>query len=208
MGLKIKINVVNKYEYNDDIDYKEVVVRLPIKEEQLNDIFWYLKVSDKKDAQVLSCEVVDENDPHFSAVMGTVILSLIYRGKDVNYKTSYHDIKAIYDILQYSDDEVRDKILAIYELTNDRLSNIKDFIKYLDNMEEFEFHRNITTAEQYADELIDDSEVDMYDLIDFVDKEALGNTYCENNDGKFTDYGLIFPVDSLTFNNEEEEEFE
>ena len=72
----------------------------------------------------------------------------------------------------------------------------------------FEFHRNITTAEQYADELIDDSEVDMYDLIDFVDKEALGNTYCQNNDGKFTDYGLIFPVDSLTFNNEEEEEFE
>lgn len=208
MGLKVKINVVNKHDYKDGVDYKEVVIKLPIKEENLNDIFWYLKVVDKKDAQVLSCEVVDENDPHFSAIMGTLISALINRGNDINYKTSYLDIKNIFDVLQYSDDEVRDKILAIYELSSEKLSNIKDFINYLNNMEEFEFHRNITTAEQYADELIDDSEVDMYDLIDFVDKEALGNTYCENNDGKFTDYGLIFPVDSLIFNNEEEEEFE
>ncbi len=204
MGLKMKFNVVNKNEYKNNDNYKEVVLRLPIKPEYLEDIFWYLKIGDKSDAQVLSCEVIDENDPHFSAVMGTVIESLINRGNEINYKTSYHDIKAIYDILQYSDDEVRDKTLAIYELTNDRLSTIEDFINYLQLMDEFEFHRDITNAEQYADVLVDDSEVDIHDVMDFVDKEALGNTYCENKDGKFTDYGLIFLTSDLVFDNEEE----
>ena len=121
----------------------------------------------------------------------------------------------MFDIIKSLDDEGKNKLLAVLEMKREQISNMKDAVKYGNNLECFEYYNNINTHEEYAQKLIDEQEVTLDDVADYINMEELGEAYVNGNDGIFTDQGLIFEtstieisVKNVAYKKEEEEEFE
>ena len=219
MSLKMKLNIVNKHEYEENEDYREVIVRIPKENEKLERDFRYLGLDYNnlsiQDAHVLECEVIDTSNPQFSAIMSTEISNIIAKANEDGYTTPFQDIKSMFNIIKLLDDEGRNKLLAVLEMKREQISNMKDAVKYGNNLDCFEYYNNINTHEEYAQKLIDEKEVTLDDVADYINMEELGEAYVNGNDGIFTDQGLIFEtstieinVKNLAYKKEEEEEFE
>lgn len=214
--LEIKLNVVNKREYEENHNYREVIIRLPKPEEELKKDFEYLGLDYKnlsiQDSHILDCDVIDSNDPHFSGAISTELSNIIDRAKDSGWTTPYQDIKSMYAILTFLNEDERDKLLAVLEFKREQISNMKDAVKYGNNLNCFEFYNNIHSAEDYAEKLIDDGDVDARDIIDYIDMERLGEDYYKSEEGVFTNQGLIFEreyIDKMIrIQRDNEEEFE
>jgi len=219
MSLKMKLNIVNKHEYEENEDYREVIVRIPKENEKLERDFRYLGLDYNnlsiQDAHVLECEVIDTSNPQFSAIMSTEISNIIAKANEDGYTTPFQDIKSMFNIIKLLDDEGRNKLLAVLEMKREQICNMKDAVKYGNNLDCFEYYNNISTHEEYAQELIDKKEVTLEDVADYINMEELGEAYVNGNDGIFTDQGLIFEtstieinIKNLAYKKEEDEEFE
>lgn len=214
--LKIKLNVVNKREYEENQNYREVIIRLPKSEEELKRDFEYLGLDYKnlsvQDSHILDCEVIDSNNPHFSGMISTELSNIIDRASNSGWTTPFQDIKSMYNILTFLNEDEKDKLLAVLELKRKQISNMKDAVKYGKNLDCFEFYNNINSAEEYAEKLIDDENVVAQDIIDYIDLERLGEDYYKSEEGIFTNQGLIFEreyIDRMIRDEREnEEEFE
>lgn len=214
--LEIKLNVVNKREFEENHNYREVIIRLPKSEEELKKDFEYLGLDYKnlsiQDSHILDCEVIVSDDPHFSGAMSTELSNIIDRASDLGWTTPYQDIKSMYAILTFLNEDERDKLLAVLEFKREQISNMKDAVKYGNNLNRFEFYNNIHSAEDYAEKLIDDGDVNAQDIIDYIDLERLGDDYYKSEEGVFTNQGLIFEreyIDRMIRNERDnEEEFE
>ena len=75
--------------------------------------------------------------------------------------------------------------------------------------------RTLCGALRYIQELIKKKEISLEDVIDYIDMNEMGKTYIYENDGIFTNQGLIFETRFVEENTqnaeykiEEEEEFE
>lgn len=214
--LEIKLNVVNKKEYEENHNYREVIIKLPKSEEELKKDFEYLDLDYKnlsiQDSHILDCEVIDSNDPHFSGAISTALSNIINRASDSGWITPYQDIKSMYAILTFLNEKERDKLLAVLEFKKEQISNMKDAVKYGNNLKCFEFYNNIHTPEDYAEKLIEDGDVNAQDITDYIDMQRLGDDYYKSEEGVFTNHGLIFEkeyIDKVIKNQrEDEEEFE
>lgn len=214
--LEIKLNVVNKREYEENHNYREVIIRFPKSEEELKRDFEYLGLDYKnlsiQDSHILDCEVIDSNNPHFSGMISTELSNIIDRASNSGWTTPFQDIKSMYNILTFLNEDERDKLLAVLELKREQISNMKDAVKYGKNLDCFEFYNNINSAEEYAEKLIADENVVAQDIIDYIDLERLGEDYYKSEEGIFTNQGLIFEreyIDRMIRNEREnEEEFE
>ena len=214
--LEIKLNVVNKREYEENHNYREVIIRLPKSEEELKKDFEYLGLDYKnlsiQDSHILDCEVIVSDDPHFSGAISTELSNIIDRASDSGWTTPYQDIKSMYAILTFLNENERDKLLAVLEFKREQISNMKDAVKFGNNLNRFEFYNNIHSAEEYAEKLIEDGDVNARDIIDYIDLERLGNDYYKSEEGVFTNQGLIFEreyIDRMIRNERDnEEEFE
>ena len=201
MSLKMKLNIVNKHEYEKNEDYREVIVRIPKENEKLERDFRYLGLDYNnlsiQNANVLECEVIDTSNPQFSATISTEISNIIARANEDGYTTPFQDIKSMFDIIKSLDDEGKNKLLAVLEMKREQISNMKDAVKYGNNLECFEYYNNINTHEEYAQKLIDEQEVTLDDVADYINMEELGEAYVNGNDGIFTDQGLIFETSTI-----------
>lgn len=210
--LEIKLNVVNKREYEENHNYREVIIRLPKPEEELKKDFEYLGLDYKnlsiQDSHVLDCVVIDSNDPHFSGVISTELSNIIDRAKDSGWTTPYQDIKSMYAILTFLGEEERNKLLAVLEFKREEISNMKDAVKFGNNLNWFTFFNNINTPEAYAEELIRARELTVDEIIDYIDLQQIGDNCMKGENAKFTEQGLILEKDLVFRNYQEEEEFE
>ena len=114
-------------------------------------------------------------------------------------------------------EEINNKIELDNKVTNEELKEVVETNKYVEGLSKSrdEFVNKLSILgikytkinDSFYDELEEiliSADIGVNTVMDFVDKEALGNTYCENKDGKFTDYGLIFLTSDLVFDKEEE----
>ena len=97
MALTMKLNIVNKHEYEEQEDYREIILKIPNQRERLERDFRYLGLDYNnlsiQDTHILNCEVIDKSDPNFSAEMSTEISNIIARANDSGYTSPYQDIK-------------------------------------------------------------------------------------------------------------------
>lgn len=210
--LEVKLNVVNKREYEENQNYREIIIRLPKSDEELKRDFEYLGLDydnlSIQDSHILDCEVIDTNDPHFSGAISTELSNIIDRASDSGWTTPYQDIKSMYAILALLSEEKRDKLLAILEFKREEISNMKDAVKFGNNLSNFVFFNNINTPEDYAEELIRARELSVDDIMDYIDLGRLGKECIQSDNAKFTEQGLIFEKDEVFRNYQEEEKFE
>lgn len=215
MSFKMKLNLVNKHKYEEDEDYREIIIKIPKEQEKLEKDFEYLGIDYNnlsiQDTNVLECEVIDTEDLRFSSVMTTELSNIIARANEAGWTTPYEDIKSMFEIIKVLNSEDREKLLAVLELKKGQICNMQDAIKYGTNLNCFEFHRDVYTYEDYAEKLIYDESICLNDIIDFIDTKRMGKVYVNSNEGMFTDQGLIFENNSLDRKiktQENEEEFE
>ena len=210
--LEIKLNVVNKREYQENRNYREIIIRLPKSEEELKKDFEYLGLDYKnlsiQDSHVLDCEVVDSNDPHFSGAISTKITNIIDRASASGWTTPYQDIKSMYAILTFLNENERDKFLSVLEFKREQISNMADAVKFGNNLNWFVFFNNVNTPEEYAEHLIRTRELGVEDIIDYIDLTRLGDNCMKSENAKLTEQGVIFEKDEVFKNYQEEEEFE
>lgn len=216
MSLKIKLNIVNKKEYELNENYREIVIKIPKKSEDLEKDFNYLGLDYNnlsiQDSHVLNCEVIDTEDSTFDISMSKELSNIIARGNESGFTTPFQDIKSMFDIMRCLNNEERRKLLAVLELKREQICNMKNAVKYGNNLNCFEFYNNIHSAEDYAEKLIEDGDVDARDITEYIDMERLGDDYYKSEEGVFTEQGLIFEKEyidkTIKIQRENEEEFE
>lgn len=209
--LEIKLNIVNKREYAENHNYREIIIKLPKSEEELKKDFEYLGVDYNnlsiQDTHIKECVVIDSNDPHFSGAISIELSNIIERANDLGWTTPYQDIKSMYAILTFLNEDERDKLLAVLEFKREQISNMKDAAEYCSHLSWYSFFNGINTPEEYAEELVKSRELDIDDIISYIDLRQLGMDYIKNESrkNKFTQYGLLFEKESNFINQEEEE---
>lgn len=209
--LEIKLNIVNKREYAENHNYREIIIKLPKSEEELKKDFEYLGVDYNnlsiQDTHIKECVVIDSNDPHFSGAISIELSNIIERANNLGWTTPYQDIKSMYAILTFLNEDERDKLLAVLEFKREQISNMKDAVEYCSHLSWYSFFNGINTPEEYAEELVKSRELDIDDIISYIDLRQLGMDYIKNESrkNKFTQYGLLFEKESNFINQEEEE---
>lgn len=215
MSLQLKLNIVNKHEYEENEDYREIIIRIPKEQEKIEKDFEYLGLDYNnlsiQDTNILNCEIIDTEDTHFSAVMTTEVSNIIARANESGWTTPYQDVKNMFEIIKVLNCEDREKLLAVLELKREQITNMQDVVKYGNNLACFELHSDVYTYEDYAEKLIYNGDVCLNDIIDFIDTKQMGEAYVNGNEGMFTNQGLILEnnfLDRKVKTQEEEYEFE
>ena len=211
--LFIRIDMVNKKQYEESEIYKELKIVIPRSSEELEKDFKYLDLEYEsytiQDTHIKECEFIDNKDPAFSASISKAMNDLIARANDSGYTTPFQDMKKFYNITKKIDSYERDKLLAIFEVKKEQINNIKDAIKYAQNINCF----NLTEAydnEELARKLIYNGEIDIEDLMEYADLDRLGEEYSEDKNMTRTEYGYLNQECDLKeyILQEKEEEFE
>lgn len=192
--LFIRIDMVNKKQYEESEIYKEIKIVIPRSSEELEKDFKYLDLEYEnytiQDTHIKECEFIDNKDPAFSASISKAMNDLIARANDSGYTTPFQDIKKFYSIIKKLDLYERDKLLAVMEVKNEQINNIKDAIKYAQNINCF----NLTEAydnEELARKLIYNGEIDIEDLMEYADLDRLGEEYSKDKNMIRTEYGFL-----------------
>ncbi|MCI8654600.1 MAG: hypothetical protein HFJ48_01820 [Clostridia bacterium] len=213
MSLKMKLNIVNKQEYEENEDYREIIIKIPKETEKLERDFKYLGLDYNnlsiQNTHVLKCEVIDTDNTEFSAIMSAEISDIIDKGKELGLTTPYQDIKQIFKLINDLSFRERDKLVAILEARMENILNIKDAIKYAKNIDCFELIE-VDDEEELARHLICNGDIDIEDIIDYTDLDRLGQDYADNKNVKKTAQGYLKQECDLKseIKKEEEEEFE
>lgn len=207
----IRIDLVNKKQYEISDNYKEIKIIIPRDTEELKRDFSYLELDydnlSIQDTHIKECEVICRDNPAFSAEMSGEINNIIVRASESGYTTPFNDMKEFYGKIKNLDIKDRDKLLAILEAKRENIENIRDAIKFADNINCFELIEAENT-EELARNLIYNCEIDMEDLIDYADLDRLGEEYADDKGMIKTEQGFLMQESDLKCDLEKEEEFE
>lgn len=211
MSLKMKLNIVNKHEYEENEDYREIIIKIPNETEKLERDFKYLGLDYNnlsiQDTHILHCEIIDTDDPQFSSAISIEMSNIIARATKSGWTAPYQDIKAIFRIIKNFNIEDRNKLLAILETKKEEISNIKDALKFANNVDCFE----LVVAddnEELARRLIYDGYIDTEDLMDYADLDKLGEDYADDKNMIKTTQGYLTQECDLKNKIEKEKEKE
>lgn len=208
----IRLDIVNKKEYEElNKDYKEIKISFPKDSEELEKDFEYLGLDYKnlslQDTHIKECAVICEEDPDFSVNVTGRLNRLIARANDKGYTTPFNEMKELYCLIKTIQSDDRDKLLAILEAEEENITNIKDVLKYVKNLDRFYLDWDSHSYEEYAKNEIHLGELYMEDVLPYIDLETLGKDLIEDANARLTDYGVLCRMDEgMVY--EDEEEFE
>lgn len=208
----IRLDIVNKEEYETSDIYREIKILIPRDSIDLERDFEYLGLDyrnlDIQDTHIKECEIICKDDPAFASDLSDEINLLIARASDSGYTTPFNDMKEFYKILNSIEIGDRDKLLAVLKVERERINNIKDAIKFSSNIDEYYLDGDSNSPEDYAENEIHLGDLHMEDVIPYIDLRTLGKDLIENRNAKLTDYGVLCRMNEGMENIQEEEEFE
>lgn len=205
----IRLDIVNKEEYETADDYREIKILIPRDSEDLERDFEYLGLDyrnlDIQDTHIKECEVICKNDPAFASDLSDVLNMLIDRASDSGYTTPFNDMKVLHQLFDNIKISNRDKLLAVLKTERERIANIKDVIKFTKNIEEYYLDSDSHSLEEFAENEIHLGELHMEDVLPYIDLKSLGKDLIKQRNGKLTEYGVLGRMDEGMENLEEEE---
>ncbi len=207
----IRLDIVNKYQYQESEDYKEIKILIPKDSEELEKDFNYLGLDYKnlniQDTHIKECEIICRDNPTFSSNITDEINRLIARASESGYTTPFNEMKKFHKIISNFCSEDRDKLLAILEAKREVISNMKDAIKFASNINCFELIE-ADNNEELGRRLVYNGEIDIEDLMEYADLDKLGEEYSDDKGMIKTEQGYLMQECDLRYSLEEEEEFE
>ena len=206
-----KIDMVNKKEYEESEIYKEIKIIIPRSREELEKDFEYLGLNYNKyttqDTHIKECIFMDKEDEDFAVDISSYVNDMICKANRSGYTTPFKDIKKFYNIVKNFKEYDKYKILAIMEAEEDNIRNIKDVLKYAQNIECFDLTEAYDNQE-LGRRLVYEGEIDIEDLMEYADMEQLGKEYAEEKNMVNTQYGYLKQerdlIDYIEQDNEEE----
>jgi len=208
----IRLDIVNKEEYETSDIYREIKILIPRDSEDLERDFEYLGLDYRnlniQDTHIKECEAICKDDPDFSVNLTGRINRLIAKASKQGYTTPFNDMKKFYSLINNIKIEDRDKLLAIMEVEEEHISNIKDILRYMENLDEFYLDGESFSTEEYAKNVIHEGELYMEDVLPYINLDILGKDLIENRNAKLTEYGVLCRMDDGMEKLQEEEEFE
>ena len=163
---------------------------------------------DIQDTHIKECEFICKDDPAFASDLSDEINLLIYRASDSGYTTPFNDIKEFYKIINSIEIGDRDKLLAVLKVERERITNIKDAIKFANSLDEYHLDGDSHSPEEFAGNEIHLGELYVDDLIPYVDMRVLGSNLIKERNAKITEYGVLCRMDEGMESSQEEEEIE
>lgn len=208
----IRLDIVNKEEYEASDIYREIKILIPRDSLDLERDFEYLGLDyrnlDIQDTHIKECEFICKDDPAFASDLSDEINLLIYRASDSGYTTPFNDIKEFYKIINSIEIGDRDKLLAVLKVERERITNIKDAIKFANSVDEYHLDGDSHSPEEFAGNEIHLGELYVDDLIPYVDMRVLGSNLIKERNAKITEYGVLCRMDEGMESSQEEEEIE
>lgn len=226
--IKFKLNVVNKYEYEENDNYKEIIIVLPKDESELKKDFDYLGLDYEnlsiQDAHIKKIEVIDSENPDFTYELTEVLQNISVEFGQEGYTIPFNHIKQLHNIAEDLNNTAIKKLLAVIEVEhrNGNIKNTYDLLNYAKKLDNYAFDDEILNTEDYARMLFDTGQIeigdvieyiDIEDVIDYIDLNSIGEAYSSSNNTNITKYGLLERFNDNTkiteeeLDNEEMEEF-
>ena len=208
-----RIDMVNKKQYEESEIYKEIKIIIPRTSEELKKDFEYLDLDYEnytiQDTHIKECVFMDRDDDDFAVNISSYVNNIICKASKLGYTSPFPDIKNFFNMVRKFDKYEKDKILAILEVKEDEISNIKEIIKYAQNINCF----NLTEAydeQELGRRLVYEGEIDVEDLMEYSDMKRLGKEYAREKNMTHTQYGYLQQEKDLTnfIEKDNEEEFE
>lgn len=208
-----RIDMVNKKQYEESEIYKEIKIIIPRTSEELKKDFEYLDLDYEnytiQDTHIKECVFMDRDDEDFAVNISSYVNNIICKASKLGYTSPFPDIKNFFNMVRKFDKYEKDKILAILEVKEDEISNIKEIIKYAQNINCF----NLTEAydeQELGRRLVYEGEIDVEDLMEYSDMKRLGREYAREKNMTHTQYGYLQQEKDLTnfIEKDNEEEFE
>ena len=189
-----RIDIINKKQYEESERYKEIKITFPKDEEELKKDFEYLELNYHnltiQDTNIVECIFIDREDEDFAFDLSSAIKKVINNIDEIGETIPFQDIEKFYNIVKNLDTFEKDKLLAIMEGMKKQIHNIKDAIKYAQNIDCF----NLTEAddnESLARRLVYEGDIDIEDLMEYADMYKLGKDYAEDKNMIQTEYGYL-----------------
>lgn len=205
----IRLDIVNKEEFEASDDYREIKILFPRDSEDLERDFEYLGLDyrnlDIQDSHIKECEIICKNDPAFASDLSDELNLLIDRASNSGYTTPFNDMKVLHELINNIKISDRDKLLAVLKTERERINNIKDVIKYTKKIDEYYLDSDSHSLEEFAENEIHLGELYMEDVIQYIDLKSLGKDLIKQRNGKLTEYGVLGRMDEGMENSEEEE---
>lgn len=208
----IRLDIVNKEEYETSDIYREIKILIPRDSKELERDFEYLGLDYRnleiQDTHIKECEVICKDDPTFASNLSNELNRLIDKASGRGYTTPFNDMKEFCRLVNNIEMTDRDKLLAILKTEKERIINIKCAIKFASNIEEYYLDCDSHSPEDFAEKEILLGELYMEDLIQYIDLRTLGMDLIHQRNAKITEYGVLCCMDEGMENSQGEEEFE
>lgn len=211
----LKIEIVNKKEFEESSMYSKVTIYLPSSKEELEEKFKQINLDYNKltiqDTHVISCEIVNFHDEILLDRFNKVMEYEIKKFFENSYYTPYQEIELLCKEVKKFDNTRMQKFLALAECKDKKINYIHDLVNYAKQTSNYNLLPNVNDLHDMGRYLVNETGHfdDVSVLEDYIDYYKLANDYTKRGciyNGIFTEYGYLMEKEDLHINQKEEEE--
>ncbi len=215
----LKIEVVNKKQFEESSMYSKVTIYLPTTKEKLEEKFKLINLDYNKltiqDTHITKCEIVNFDDEILSNRFNKVMEYEIEKSFNNSYLTPFQEIELLCKEVRSFDNIRMQKFLALAEVKDSKINYIHDLIDYASKISKYNLLPNINDFYDMGKYLVNETGHfdDVSLLEDYIDYYKLAKDYTQKGctyNGLFTEYGYLMEKEDIDRNQkkENEEEFE
>lgn len=215
----LKIEVVNKKEFEESSMYNNVTIYLPTTKEIIEDKLKLIKLNydelSIQDTHVTKCEIVNFSDEILASRFNKVMEYQIEKYSKNSYTTPFQEIELLCREVKNFDNIRMQKFLAIEEIKDNKINYIHDLVNCAKQTSKYNLLPNVNDYFDMGKYLVNETGHfdDVSLLEDYIDYYKLAKDYTQKGhtySGVFTEYGYLMEKEELDRNQEKEneEEFE
>lgn len=215
----LKIEVVNKKEFEESSMYSKVTIYLPTTKERLKEKLKLINLDYNnlkiQDTHITKCEIVNFDNEILSNRFNKVMKYEIEKFFKNSYLTPFQEIKLLCEEVKSFDNIRMQKFLALAEVKDSKINYIHDLIDYASKTNRYNLLPNINDFSDMGKYLVNETGYfdDVSLLEEYIDYTKLAKDYTQKEctyNGIFTEYGYLMEKEDSDKNQkrEDEEEFE
>ena len=217
----IKIEIVNKKEYEESSMYSRTMIYLPTSQDILKEKFNKLNLDYNKltiqDTHITKCEIVNFTDPILTERFNKVMKYELDKFSNNSYTTPFQEIELLSREIKKFDSIKMQKFLALLEIKDAKINYIHDLVECAKQISNYELLPNVNDLNEMGKYLVNETGHfdDVSFLENYIDYSRLAKDYTTKGCtyyGDFTEYGYImkkqFEENIENKKESEEEEYE
>ena len=217
----LKVEVVNKKEFEESSNYSKIIVYLPSTDEVLKEKFKRINLDFDRltiqDTHITKCEIVNFEDYILAERFNKVMEYELDKFSNNSYTTPFQEIELLCKEIKKFDNIKMQKFLALEEIKDKNINYIHDLVECAKQISNYELLPNVNDLNDMGKYLVNETGHfdDISFLKDYIDYYKLAKDYtregCTYN-GDFTEYGYIMKkefeenIENIENKKESEEE--